>query len=253
MKISHRTHKPLAWLHQNATIEIANLKADATAIMQSKINFFNEFRNHRAAFAADVNVVSEPFFEAAQKAERYLVDLDDKLQESGQQTDVQGTYVLNNLVAFIDRRVQPFENNFFLFHSNGTLLAYSHYDHSTSKPRVFVSSYYNQLANVDIDLYWHFYTIALFKRYAKVETKELPALSKTKAIGVKYVNDTYQKMTILNSSWFTNLVKSEGFGVRGHFRLQPKKKDGQWTREIIWISDFQKTGYTAKARINPNS
>jgi len=52
----------------------------------------------------------------------------------------------------------------------------------------------------------------------------------------------------LDSKWFTTLVKSDAFHVRGHFRLQPKKKDGEWTKELIWINDFQKEGYTAPAR-----
>ena len=24
-----------------------------------------------------------------------------------------------------------------------------------------------------------------------------------------------------------------------HFRLQPKKKDGEWTKELIWINEFK--------------
>jgi hypothetical protein len=26
------------------------------------------------------------------------------------------------------------------------------------------------------------------------------------------------------------------------------KKNGEWTKELIWISEFEKTGYTAPAR-----
>lgn len=97
----------------------------------------------------------------------------------------------------------------------------------------------------------HYKTILIallnFIKYAPIEVKNLPALGKTKDIICKYVNDTKVKMRVLDSTWFTTLVKSDGFKVRGHFRLQPKKKEGQWTKELIWINEFQKDGYTRRA------
>ena len=57
-----------------------------------------------------------------------------------------------------------------------------------------------------------------------------------------------KQIQILNSTWFTTLVKSDNFKVRGHFRLQPKKKGGEWTKEIIWVNEFVKSGYTAPAK-----
>lgn len=87
-----------------------------------------------------------------------------------------------------------------------------------------------------------------FIKYAQVETKYLPAKKRIKDINCKYVNDTNSNITYLDSTWFTTLVKSDAFKVRGHFRLQPKKKDGEWTKELIWINEFQKDGYTAPAR-----
>lgn len=91
--------------------------------------------------------------------------------------------------------------------------------------------------------------MVLFIKYAKVEIKYLPAGQKVKGIDCKYVNDTKEDIRLLDSTWFTTLVKSDAFKVRGHFRLQPKKKDGEWTKELIWISDFEKHGYTRKAGI----
>lgn len=86
-----------------------------------------------------------------------------------------------------------------------------------------------------------------FLRYAQVETKFLPAGQMTKFVDCKYRNDTKSNITILNSTWFTNLVKSDAFKVRGHFRLQPCG-EGHKDRKLIWINDFQKEGYTAPAR-----
>lgn len=89
----------------------------------------------------------------------------------------------------------------------------------------------------------------LFKQFANVETKVLTANKRTKVHGSKYVNDTDVDITYLDCTWWTNLIRSEGFDVKGHVRLQPKKKDGEWTKEMIYIKPFKKHGYTRKAGI----
>lgn len=88
----------------------------------------------------------------------------------------------------------------------------------------------------------------LFIKYAEIETKYLMPKSRKRDIYCNYINETSSPVTLLDSRWFTNLVKSDAFTVRGHFRLQPKKKDGKWTKELIWINEFEKSGYTAPAR-----
>lgn len=95
---------------------------------------------------------------------------------------------------------------------------------------------------------WSLFIILLFLKYAQIETVYLPAGQKVKGINCKYVNDSKFNINHIDSRWFTTLVKSDGFKVRGHFRLQPKKKDGSWTKELIWINDFMKSGYTAPAQ-----
>lgn len=88
----------------------------------------------------------------------------------------------------------------------------------------------------------------VFAKYAKVEIKNLPPNKVVKDFGVKYSNGTDLNIRHFDSKWFTTLVKSDAFKVRGHFRLQPKKVNGVWSKELIWIQDFEKTGYTAVAR-----
>jgi hypothetical protein len=95
------------------------------------------------------------------------------------------------------------------------------------------------------------FTFLIFKKYAQIETKIIHPGQKLK--GAKKSDNIKSNLPhnikILDSTWFTNIIKTEGFGVSGHFRLQPCKKDGEWTRELIWINDFQKNGYTRKAGI----
>jgi hypothetical protein len=95
------------------------------------------------------------------------------------------------------------------------------------------------------------YTILIgcinFIKYAKIETKILTKGRVLKDINCKYTNMSNRSINILDSKWFTNLVKSDAFNVRGHFRLQPCGH-ALSDKKLIWINEFQKTGYTAPAR-----
>ncbi len=92
----------------------------------------------------------------------------------------------------------------------------------------------------------------MMEKYAKVETKIIWP-------GAKFFGDSQKKEKIINQtrlkikfrdcSWFTTICRNEGFTVSGHFRLQPKKINGEWTREMIYINSFEKHGYHRSARI----
>lgn len=87
----------------------------------------------------------------------------------------------------------------------------------------------------------------LFKKYADVETKILLPKEKSRVFDCKYHNDSDYQIRIMDSTWFTNLIKSDAFKVRGHFRFQPcgqALKD----KKLIWIKDFKKEGYTRRAQ-----
>lgn len=92
------------------------------------------------------------------------------------------------------------------------------------------------------------FSLILFMKYCELEIKEVKGNSKINHIGTKYVNDTKSNIQILDSTWFTTLVKSEGFHVRGHFRFQPCGPNNS-QRKLIWISDFDKGGYTRTAKV----
>lgn len=91
-------------------------------------------------------------------------------------------------------------------------------------------------------------TFLVFKKYCEIETKIIPPNRKDKHVGIKYVNETKNNITILDSTWFTTIVTSEGFGVRGHFRFQPYGP-GMKLRKLKWIEAFEKEGYTRTAKV----
>ncbi len=87
-----------------------------------------------------------------------------------------------------------------------------------------------------------------FRKYCDLDVKVIPATKKDKHIGVKYINETNRNITVLDSTWFTTLVKTGAFSVSGHFRWQPYGP-GNSLRKLIWISDFEKEGYTRAAKV----
>jgi len=171
--------------------------------------------------------------------------------------DISGTYIIGDIVYFIKYKVQEgvdFEESFLLAFYKGVypIFFLERGEHisefiwvsnasdnaALSDPLEFVSAHLIQTVLLE-----------MFKTYASVETKFVPAKSKSISGAKYYKNDTNLDVTYLTSKWFTNLVRSEGFSVRGHFRMQPKKVNGEWTKELIWIESFEKTGYTHKAQI----
>jgi hypothetical protein len=70
----------------------------------------------------------------------------------------------------------------------------------------------------------------------------------TQFIGLLDKNETKYAVEILDSTWFTTIIRSEGFRVGGHFRMEPYGP-GMAQKKLIWIEPFEKTGYTRKARI----
>lgn len=92
----------------------------------------------------------------------------------------------------------------------------------------------------------------LFLKYCEIETKVIKAEKKDHHIGVKYVNETKSDITVLDSTWFTTIVRSEGFGVRGHLRWQPHGP-GLSQRRLQYIAAFEKEGYTRTAKVLRNT
>ena len=94
--------------------------------------------------------------------------------------------------------------------------------------------------------------VILFKKYATVEVVEAKSFKKvpfeTESDG-KILLDSTLKVRCLDCSWFREIVRKEGFLVRGHFRMQPYKNErGQWDYKLIYIGPFEKHGYVRHAK-----
>lgn len=261
MKTSYKNYPILEKLQKGSLGVMPMFEMDKAFFNLYGQGFVRNWKFYYENFQQEINVISKPFYDASVKAEKKLMQLwGDITVGDTSDFNVKGCYLHGDFVYMIDYEVKKgSEDNeivFYMFDKTGIPLAmfidsvkYKIYQNgwisscfSVENKREAIQTFvYSRIAKLII--------FRMFKTYAEVETKIIQPNSKEKGIDCKYVNDTKLKLTYLDSKWFTNLVKSEGFNVRGHFRLQPKKKDGEWTKEIVWISEFQKTGYTAPARM----
>jgi hypothetical protein len=62
-----------------------------------------------------------------------------------------------------------------------------------------------------------------------------------------YTPETNPRMTV-DSAWSKTLIKSDGFLVSGHSRMQPVGEGSKY-RKLIWIDTFEKEGYTREAKM----
>lgn len=106
--------------------------------------------------------------------------------------------------------------------------------------------------NSNIKTYFDIYVFMCMEKFAKVESRIVAPKCRVRP-DLRYMdmleNDSRLKVQVRDCRWFTTIIRNEGFEVRGHFRLQPKKENGEWTRELIYINPYQKKGYHRTASI----
>jgi hypothetical protein len=89
----------------------------------------------------------------------------------------------------------------------------------------------------------------IFKNYVDIETVTIKKSNpREKLNSIKYVNKSKYPITIIDSTWYRNIVCGP-FGVKGHFRLQAYGS-GRKLRKLMWIKPFIKEGYSRKAKKN---
>lgn len=261
MKISYRNQAVLKMLQTNSLGPLAIQSQDKNELTDDLLAEFGKlWKINSPSFNKNVKILSIPFAQAVHQSADKLTsgDLIDKafLENSA------GTLILNDRTicySFEKKNDTINELTYFFFKKTPAdameLLSFIYMEFDASDSEANTHSYFAKsgIYQGDIALSIEVYTKLLvatlnFIKYADIQVKILPPNKTVKDIRCKYVNETDSGIQFLDSTWFTTLVKSDAFKVRGHFRLQPKKKDGEWTKELIWINDFQKTGYTAPAK-----
>lgn len=221
------------------------------------ISVVNEFPKVAHLFKERIQYISDPFYQAYNRGAYKMAKVLDSepISESG---------------TFISRS-SPSETNtiFYSIHTEGkgesfkinAVIFFFSKETNREKPTLAIivqrnnkgfKSFLSEKATKngldEMSIIADIFSLILFLKYCDLETKEVKGNSKVNHIGTKYVNETKNNIQILDSTWFTTIVKSEGFHVRGHFRFQPCGQ-GMKDRKLIWISDFDKEGYTRTAKV----
>ncbi len=91
--------------------------------------------------------------------------------------------------------------------------------------------------------------ILTFVELGDIEVKILEAgknNGKSKNDG-KIHNSSPKTVYVVDSSWNQIIIRTEGFAVRGHFKLQPCGVNSA-DRKLIWIAAFEKLGYKRRPK-----
>jgi hypothetical protein len=271
MKISYKT-QPILEMLETGNLEKLHITPEDVKSFQEPFTMIEGkpvTRNMMLQFAwknsskllrqHDIKIITDPFYDAFWKAKDKLFT-SELVEEILSGTSIGTIIYRDNIFCYLiedgefeGKKIHAGTFYFFVRADKGKLvpmLAVTISPDQKFEPIFLSYALIKAESNVDQYLNALFYdTILLlnFIKYAEVETKYLPAGQREKGINCKYINETKSNVKILDSTWFTELVKSDAFKVRGHFRLQPKKKDGEWTKELIWIKDFEKSSYVRKS------
>jgi len=92
-------------------------------------------------------------------------------------------------------------------------------------------------------------TYVIFKKYAPLETLIVNRDKTRKGIlnKEKHLNEYNHDITVIDSTWFTTIIRTKGFGVQGHFGLRACGV-GRTERRLVWIDAYQKDGYKRLAK-----
>ncbi len=257
MRINYNTYPALKYLKEDNIIHLKAFEKDKETVIENKDEIMSLFLENKNDFATNITVISENFMQAAKMASEKLGELiNKKVREERVVFNPKGTFIIGDFIVMFSEIYSNLggDAKVFVFQKDGTFLSCASENHTEvrllieSRDELLITKRVLKNSAFAIGYGILVRYCMLFKQYAEVETKILEPKKKTKIFGCKYLNETDMNITHLDSKWFTNLVKSDAFKVRGHFRLQPKKKEGKWTKELIWINDFEKSGYTAPAR-----
>jgi hypothetical protein len=90
-----------------------------------------------------------------------------------------------------------------------------------------------------------------FIHNCEVDSKIVSPKEKYRDEQRKYFNESKSSFTVLSCNWFTDLIRDTPFSVKGHFRWQVHGEK-KAKRKLIWIDEFEKSGYTRKAQKENN-
>ena len=250
MYISDRSRPELSILTNKDLSKVIFRNGDVKDINNISGNLRSIFYNNIEYFNNNKYYICKSFDNAMRRSIKHIQRL--ALDEVREKKNIQisGTYIFNDATYMVNI---TYNENF----TNSTGLMFGEYHELICAVDSENDFRWNsndvkkgrEELNLNLLVLYPLY-IYIFMKYAEVETKHIKKNTKEKINGVKAFNKSNLDITYLDSKWFTNIIMSEGFGVSGHFRLQPYKNNmNVWNKKLIWINDYKKNGYTSKEKV----
>lgn len=226
---------------------------DAKSFLSSdQKSIFNKvFKVCNPWFKSNIKYISKPFQRAFEKARVSIAEI--ITDAVFRMDDAAGVLIFEeNLVLYKLKRNTTDQITFYASIFFKKILVFSGIvlicnDASKEKYCYWVSDKFTGYTSV-VSLFSIPLSYLVFMRFAETETKEMAGNQKVVVGNEKHKNETDLKIRVVGCEWITTIIRTEGFGVSGHFRFQPCGKDGS-DRKLIWINPFQKNGYTRRAQI----
>lgn len=230
------------------------------------LSLVREWPKMKDRFAHKIQYITEPFYHAWDKASSKLAPVLDKEPINDCGTFIHSPRAGETNTIFYHLKTWQDENNVFrmefiilFFYINNKIdkpfLAIMVQRFDDGRVKEFLSKKARAEGLNDINIAADILTLILFLKYCEIETKVIPAGKKGHHAGVKYVNESKQRIEVLDSTWFTTIIKSDGFTVGGDtggfFKMQPCGPNNS-QRKLIWVLPYEKEGYTRKAKVLMN-
>lgn len=206
------------------------------------------------AFTKQIDVVSDTFLQAAfQNRDKVFTELTIADFCKDEDKPISGTLIWKKIVFNYYYAGDPTQDGFYVVfaHYENRLIYAGNGD--KGEDHDWVTKVNRTVVGIKpLDLFFKLapLIILLFKRYADIEIIEAKKDKKVMLPdGETLLSESDLKINYLDCSWFRTIIRTEGFMVRGHFRLQPyKNSKKEWDRKLVYIEPFQKHGYTRTAK-----
>jgi hypothetical protein len=256
MKINHDKYPILQKLEQGIFGVIGMSESDALIIpMHSDTMAMvrDTFKANIPYFKKSIRYITEPLYNAMTQAREKLLATELIMDLSS----CSGTYLVGDLQICYNISALPgvdkWEYVCYCF-AGDRFMSFTGEDGKRNYS--YGSSFWFEIDNPSMEgrkeiakqQFYRLLMIINFLKYAEIQVKHLqPNRQIWDGPNCLYNNKSKYPVEIMDSTWFTTLVKSDAFKVRGHFRLQPYG-EGLTKRKLVWINEFQKDGYTRQAK-----
>jgi hypothetical protein len=220
---------------------------------RASMEIFNILKKVGTKTFAKIEYISDPFHAAMGSAASKLNDLFTTAEVVAICNDKRGVFIMRDLVvvynfySLIERdgilhyEILCTRGDVHVLHSFGTI------NGNTGIVETDSVEITQEYVDKGVETLSYICAIFFFKKHVDIDQKVLEYNQKVLVNKDRMKNELKAKVTILDSTYFTEIISKGGFDVRGHWRMQPVG-EGRTERKLTWINPFEKTGYKRKAK-----